>query len=221
MNKRPRRKRNPRGQGERLRGELIEAATALLAELGDADRLSIRAVARRAGVTPPSIYRHFEDKQSLVLAVLEERFGEFNRFLAEAEAAGSDPCDALSRRCHAYLEFAREHPGHYRVLFGTKVPIPSVRIAGRGSARSGESPRAGAVSFFALVEAIQRCLDAGAESDRDSSFLAVELWTVLHGVVDLHITYPDLPWPPAEEITDAVRTQAGLGRPTEDVPAGA
>jgi AcrR family transcriptional regulator len=211
MNKRPRRRRNPRGQGERLRGELIDAATALLAELGDADRLSIRAVARRAGVTPPSIYRHFEDKQSLVMAVLEDRFEEFNRFLAEAEAAASDPCDALSRRCHAYLEFAREYPGHYRVLFSTKVPTPSLRNAGRGSA-SGERPRAGAVSFFALVEAIQRCLNAGAESDRDSSFLAVELWTVLHGVVDLHITYPDLPWPPAEEITDAVRAQAGLAK---------
>ncbi len=211
MNKR-RRKRNPRGQGERLRGELIDAATALLSELGNADRLSIRAVARRAGVTPPSIYRHFEDRQSLVLAVLEERFGEFNRFLAEAEAAASDPCDALRRRCHAYIEFAREHPGHYRVLFSTKVPIPSAGTDW-GSAPSGERPRAGAVSFFALVEAIQRCLDAGAESDRDSSFLAVELWTVLHGVVDLHITYPDLPWPPAEEITDAVRTQAGLGKP--------
>jgi AcrR family transcriptional regulator len=213
MNKRPRRRRNPRGQGDRLRGELIEAATALLAELGDADKLSIRAVARRAGVTPPSIYRHFADKQSLVLAVLEERFSEFDRFLSEAEAAASDPCDALTRRCHAYVEFAREHPGHYRVLFSTKVPIPSVRNAGRGSASPGEHPRAGAVSFFALVEAIQRCLDAGAESDRDSSFLAVELWTVLHGVVDLRITYPDLPWPPPEEITDAVRTQAGLRMP--------
>ncbi|TMK29771.1 MAG: TetR/AcrR family transcriptional regulator [Actinobacteria bacterium] len=213
MSERPTRKRNPRGQGERLRRELIDAATALLAELGDAERLSIRAVARRAGVTPPSIYRHFEDKQSLVSAVLEERFGEFNRFLAEAEGAASDPYDALSRRCHAYLEFAREHPGHYRVLFGTKAPMPSGRHPGRRAAPSDERPRAGAVSFFALVDAIQRCLDAGAGSDRDSSFLAVELWTLLHGVVDLRLTYPDLPWPAAEEITDAVRTQAGLGKP--------
>ena len=63
------------------------------------------------------------------------------------------------------------------------------------------------------MDAIQRCLDAGADSDRDSSFLAVELWTLLHGVVDLRLTYPDLPWPAAEEITDAVRTQAGLGKP--------
>jgi AcrR family transcriptional regulator len=212
MIERPQRRRNPRGQGQRLRGELIDAATALLAELGDADRLSIRAVARRAGVTPPSIYRHFEDKQSLVLAALEEGFGEFNRFLAEAEATASNPCEALSRRCHAYVEFARQHPGHYRVLFSTKVPVPSGRGAGAGSGSPGE-PRAGAVSFFALVKAIQRCLDAGAKSDRDSSFLAVELWTVLHGVVDLRLTYPDLPWPSAEDITDAVRTQAGLGTP--------
>jgi hypothetical protein len=84
----------------------------------------------------------------------------------------------------------------------------------------GEHPCAGAVSFFALVETIQRCLDAGAESDRDSSFLAVELWTVLHGVVDLHITYPDLPWPrPRKSRTRSVprRDSASL-IPTNTVP---
>jgi AcrR family transcriptional regulator len=185
---------------------LIEAASDLLADVGDADRLSIRGVARRAGVTPPSIYRHFKDKRSLLSAVLEERFAEFDRSLAEAESGGSDPWEALTRRCHAYLRFAREHPGHYRVLFSTKIPMGS----GAGERRAGSGT--GASSFFALVEAIQRCLDAGAVSDRNSSFLAVELWSLLHGIVDLRFTYPDLPWPPAEEITDAMRRQAGLAR---------
>jgi AcrR family transcriptional regulator len=111
------RRRHRRGEGARLRGELIDAASRLLAELGDAERLSVRAVARAAGVTAPSTYRHFPDKRSLVRAVVEERFRDFDRVLDQAQAGSSDPFDALKRRCRAYLRFAREHPGHYRVLF--------------------------------------------------------------------------------------------------------
>src|SRR5712691_12230707 len=55
----PPRQRNARGTGERLRGELIEAAVRVLAARGDTERLSIRAVAAEAQVTPPAIYRCF------------------------------------------------------------------------------------------------------------------------------------------------------------------
>jgi AcrR family transcriptional regulator len=75
------RRRHRRGEGARLRGELIDAASRQLAELGDAERLSVRAVARAAGVTAPSTYRHFPDKRSLVRAVVEERFRDFDRVL--------------------------------------------------------------------------------------------------------------------------------------------
>jgi len=68
------RQRNQRGQGARLREELIEVASDLLAERGDPDRLSIRAVAAAAGVTPASIYLHFVDRTSLLRAVVAERF---------------------------------------------------------------------------------------------------------------------------------------------------
>ena len=51
------RRRNPRGQGDRLREEIISAASELIAESGDADQLSLRAVAKRIGIAAPSIYR--------------------------------------------------------------------------------------------------------------------------------------------------------------------
>ncbi|MFN2388283.1 MAG: TetR/AcrR family transcriptional regulator [Actinomycetota bacterium] len=200
-----RRRRSPRGQGARLRGELIAAATELLARLGDAERLSIRAVATAAGVTPPSLYRHFDDKQALLRAVLEERFAEFERFQAEADAGAADPFDALRRRCRAYLRFAEEHPGHYRVLFGA---------AGLGS-ELGTDVRGhpGAQAFFGLVGAVQRCLDAGAPVEGDSFVLAVELWALVHGLVDLHNTRPGFPWPPLVAVTDAARAHMGLDGP--------
>ena len=58
------RRRNQRGQGARLREELIEAASDLLADQGNPDQVSIRAVATAAGVTPPSIYLHFADRKN-------------------------------------------------------------------------------------------------------------------------------------------------------------
>ena len=61
---------NPRGQGERLRTALLDAARDLLLELGDQSKLSVRAVTARAGVTPNALYLHFADKEALLRAVM-------------------------------------------------------------------------------------------------------------------------------------------------------
>ena len=60
-----RRRRAPRGSGEQLREEILDATTELLLETGHAKAVSIRSVAQRVGVTPPSIYLHFADKDAL------------------------------------------------------------------------------------------------------------------------------------------------------------
>ena len=67
--KKPRR-RASRGAGEQLRGEIVTAAKQLLADSASADAVSIRAVADAVGVTPPSIYLHFADKDALLAAVV-------------------------------------------------------------------------------------------------------------------------------------------------------
>lgn len=64
-----RRRRAPRGSGVYLRDEILDAATQLLLDTGHAKAVSIRAVAQRVGVTPPSIYLHFADKDALLDAV--------------------------------------------------------------------------------------------------------------------------------------------------------
>ena len=64
-----RRRRAPRGSGDLLRDEILDAATQLLLDTGHAKAVSIRSVAERVGVTPPSIYLHFQDKDALLDAV--------------------------------------------------------------------------------------------------------------------------------------------------------
>src|SRR5579859_429691 len=85
-----RRRRNRRGQGERLRDEVIAAAGALLAESGDAGRLSLRGVAKQVGIAPTSVYLHFPDVEHLVAAVVAQACAELGDALA---AAGRDEAD--------------------------------------------------------------------------------------------------------------------------------
>jgi AcrR family transcriptional regulator len=200
------RKRNRRGQGARLREELIEAASALLADRGHPDQLSIRAVAAAAGVTAPSIYLHFADRKSLLRAVLEDRFRDFGRRLCDAEAGGSDPFDALRRRCRAYFRFAKDHPGHYRILFSAAALGP------KGIGTYGKTAHPGYASFLALVDAVQRCLDARphAAPDRDSFFLAIQLWAWMHGLIDLRISKPEMQWPAIDALLDATLSDLEL-----------
>jgi hypothetical protein len=87
---------------------------------------------------------------------------------------------SLCRLGHAHLRFAEEHPGHYQVLFRTAAPAGITE----GSAEHPAAP-----GFFILVESVQRCLDAGVRppGGRDATFLAVQVWLFLHGLIDLRI----------------------------------
>src|SRR3954469_6780992 len=67
----PARGRNPRGQGERLREDIVSAALRMLDDLADDQALSLRAVAREVGIAATSVYIHFADRDALVLAALE------------------------------------------------------------------------------------------------------------------------------------------------------
>jgi len=202
------RPRSRRGEGQRLRGEIIAAASSLLADLGDANQLSMRAVAAAVGVTPPSIYRHFADKRSLLVAVLDERWAELSATLAQASEDVDDPFDALRRIGLAYLRFAEEHPGHYRVLF---------TAAGAAGISAERAQHPGGPAYSLLVNAVEHCLAAGAPAspERSSWFLAVQILISGHGLVDLHtVQHFPFPWPPPEQLLDALLADLGLSGPS-------
>jgi AcrR family transcriptional regulator len=186
------RTRNRKGEGDRLRIELLEAASGLLAQAGDAKYVSIRAVAEAVGVTSPSVYRHFPSKQDLVREVLALRFEEFRQALAVAARETSDAGERLLRACRAYVRFGLTNPGHYRLLFST---------AGMGPAGAGlqeGEPHPGAPSLATLFELV-----ADRVADRRlASALALELWASLHGIVDLRIGKPEMDWPPENDLIE-------------------
>jgi AcrR family transcriptional regulator len=203
------RRNNPRGQGERLREQLIEAAGELVAESGDAGRLSLRAVAARVGVAATSVYLHFANLDQLKIALVERGFAELAAVRDAASEGITDPAEALVLRCQAYARFAVDRPGLYRLMFGPDLPAVLAYQAERSPGRD---------AFDVLAESIRRCQDTGAApADAHPARLATLVWTALHGQVSLRTSRPSFPWPPLDEmIAETVRRLVGL-RP--DPPA--
>jgi AcrR family transcriptional regulator len=105
------RARNRRGEGGRLREEIITAASQMIGETGDDTALTLRGVARRVGIAAPSIYRHFPDAGELKMAVVQRAFADFARARDAATPVAADPAAALLARCRAYTAFALANPG--------------------------------------------------------------------------------------------------------------
>src|SRR5687767_13454229 len=85
------RQRNPRGQGALLREPLVAAAIELITETGDLSKVSVRAITKRAGVSPTALYLHFPDREALLDAAIDAGFAAFNQTVGEASRSGEDP----------------------------------------------------------------------------------------------------------------------------------
>lgn len=194
-----RRPRAKRGEGDLLRDEILAAAGRLLAEKGDEEAVSIRMIADAVGVTPPSIYLHFPDKDTLIQAVCEQRFAEFDEALEAAAARESGALSALRARGRAYVEFGLRHPESYRVIFMTRRE----RTMGVKDL-TADGATAGARAFGHLVEAVTNAMDADAIRKGDPFATSILLWSGLHGLVSLLISEPGFPWPPVDALVDSL-----------------
>lgn len=185
------RSRNARGQGDRLRGELLDATEELLAEQGDERGVSIRAITQRVGVTPPSLYLHFEDKETLVKAVVARCFTALADSIAEATrelTANGDAAGALRAGALTYLRWARENPGGYVVLFRSQ----------RDSQLERPDGTTGSPAFDNLVGRVEHCQRTGVGRDGDAHTMATLIWSTLHGIATLSHIRSRFPWPPEE-----------------------
>lgn len=100
-----------------LRRKILDASADLVAEHG-VRQVSFREVARRAGVSHQAPYHHFGNYQGILRELVAEGFTLLDDAMRrEAEAAGADPLDQLSAAGLAYVDFARQHVGHFRVMF--------------------------------------------------------------------------------------------------------
>ena len=192
------RKRSKRGEGDRLREEILDAVDAILAYNPSPDAVSIRAVAERVGCTPPAIYLHFFDKQELLFDVCARQFTKLGQVVdtALASVASDDPLARLEVGMRSYIQFGLDHPEHYRILFmGTSVLSQD---------QLDEMRRSGATGIDRLIERSRTCIKAGVVVDEDAKLMAYSVWSVCHGLVSLLIAKPNVDWPSVNKLTDHI-----------------
>jgi AcrR family transcriptional regulator len=157
-----------------LRSALLAHALQILRDEG-LDALTLRAVARAAGVSQTAPYRHFADRRALVAAVAAVGFRELERAMGEAMANGGGRA-GFRGIASAYVGFGRGNPALYRVMFGSEVAntteLPELAVAARSS-----------LGF--VQTGLERLQGVGLVKEGDAAAMAVACWAALHGLVSL------------------------------------
>lgn len=155
-----------------LRRALIEAAQEILEEAG-VSGLTLRAAARKAGVSPAAPYRHFADKEALLAAVAEQGFRALSALIRQTASPGSDRASAFRGIGLAYVRFAVEHPARFRLMFGRE-------LADRD--RYAPLKEAAHETFGMLVTAIESGQRADVIRPGDAQELSMAAWAIVHGL---------------------------------------
>ena len=159
---------------------MIDSALELAGE-GDVSALTLREVARRAGVTHGAPYHHFPNKGALIAAVAEEGFRLlYTEQLQAAGKAGIDPIHRLQALGLSYVKFAIHHPGHFRVMFRADMADWG------GSPTLAEAAQLTLLLLTSTVEEIIR-----KESlELDMMEVTLAAWSMAHGLATLWVDGP-------------------------------
>lgn len=156
---------------------LLAAAQKILSEKG-IEGLSLRAVAREAGVSQAAPYHHFKDKRELFAAVAALSFGKLSDMMKECAADNSPTDPALMGYGVGYIEFARAYPHEFRLMFGDALA---------GYNENPEFERATQEAYRSLKKALTEASASinipQEESQLDTMVLAA--WALVHGLATL------------------------------------
>lgn len=152
---------------------VIDTARSRL-ELGGADDLSLRAVARDLGVTAPALYAYVEDKQELLAAVATEHFERLvERF--EAVDTSAEPLDRIRALSRAYVDHALESPALFRLMF-RYPPSPTSEVDAFPPATR---------AFETAAAATAAAMEAGDLNIGDVGRACMTMWAAVHGVAEI------------------------------------
>lgn len=164
---------SPRLADPGVRAALIEAAARLVAEHGR-DGLTIRRLAALVGTSTMAVYTHFGGMDDLLREMRKEGFARLEGYMRSVRRT-RDPVADLSALGWGYCVFAMENPHLYRVIFNEIDTDPEVAACGLAS-------------FEPVITTTQRCLDAGRFAPAEAITLALQLWTISHGIVTLRLS---------------------------------
>lgn len=158
-----------------LKNALIKAGIEILSKEG-IEALSLRKVAKKAGVSHTAPYAHFADKQALIAAVAAEGYKKLYEQLISAQDAHDEPLARLMATAHAYLQFALDEPDHFRITFSGVVEVEK-----NYPDYVEQSKRC----FALVVAVVEACQAKGFFEKGDTHLVAVSTWSCIHGFVQL------------------------------------
>lgn len=157
-----------------LQRTLLDAALVELQDVG-AERMSLRGVARRAGVSHAAPAHHFGDKTGLLTALAVEGFDSFHGYLRRAHVPVDDPATGLLALGRSYVEFADRQPAHFDLIF-RRALIDTA---------DPEYIRAGGASYAALRDHVEEMQRLGWHPDEPLLDLTTAVWGLVHGLCSL------------------------------------
>jgi len=182
------------------RQRLIDTASELLAEEG-VGAVTLRGIAKAAGVSHGAPLRHFSGRAELLSAVATQGFTQL--LARRDQLPDGTPRERLTAACHSYLDFALNHPAMFELMFRRDLIDPAdPALTAVSSAVFDE--------FAALVTAVQ---SPGWHPGTDPRLLAASLWAALHGLAQLWLWggLAGASFAPSPESALAVTLDAYLG----------
>jgi AcrR family transcriptional regulator len=163
---------------QQTRHRILDAARNLFVENGEA-AVTMRAVAKRAGVSTMAAYRHFPNRDALITAVCALGHDKFLACLHQALAAPG-PLERLGAAGQAYLDFALACPRDYELMF--------LRTA-KADLTGGPPASRDAATFRFLIDRVAECQAAGLFEPGDPEVAALSIWAHVHGLVSLFLAH--------------------------------
>jgi AcrR family transcriptional regulator len=179
--------RKARPTGPR-REEILAAALKLFGEHG-MHAVTTRQIAAAVGISQPSLYAFFPNKQALEAEVCTRAFEELTARITKGLGALKRGKSDICRLGRIYIDFGLANPDAYRLAFMIEKPDPAHAIG------SGDDPilTAGLKAFYLLREAVGLTIGA-CLPPQELELLAQSLWASLHGLVSLMLARPNFPW---------------------------
>ncbi|WP_280386061.1 TetR/AcrR family transcriptional regulator [Nocardia wallacei] len=160
-----------------LREELLRTSLRLI-EAEGLPAVSLRRVAREAGVSPGAPYHHFADRTALLAALSTRGFELLRAELISAVGAAANPSDRLTAIADTYIRFAREQPAYFRLMFRPELSRPE---------KHPDTMAAGDAAFTVLTDAVAEATRAGVLPAAEADTLAMAIWALSHGLAALTV----------------------------------